>query len=131
MEPAKKYSIKPVDTTHIDLFIRELAEETGVSVAFIEAARPMIEKAFLEVSPENRDICLDQIRDIVRGQSETEAHIARAREAASKLEDAQLKYISSLDEIKKRSTQIRSAYNGVSFSMTNAFSDRPLKIIKA
>jgi len=131
MDSAKKYNNNFIDITYIEIYIRELAEETGVSMAFIEAARPLIEKAFSDVSPENRDVCLNQIRDIVQGQSETEAQISRAKEAASKLKKAQIEHVSNLSEIQKQNKQIKETRHRVSFSLVNAFSGRPAPIIKA
>lgn len=55
-----------------DMFIKSLVQKTGVSRRFIEAARPMIEKAFSEVSEEYRVKCLQDVETIVSRQAETE-----------------------------------------------------------
>ncbi len=94
-------SNRNLDLTEIEKFIEELAEETGVSRAFLDDAKAVIARAFTDVPPDRRPECLENIRTTVRMQAETEAAVRSSMESAKRLVQAEERLLTSLQELKK------------------------------
>ena len=100
----------------IEIYIAKLEKETGVSKRFLEAARPSIERAFLEVPEERRYECLEAIETSCRTQAETEKHIEKSLKNAKKLAEVEKKLMRSLASLKAETTLTRDRITAAAFN---------------
>jgi hypothetical protein len=119
MTTAKKFSIlidgenKSPDVM-ADIFIEEMALETGCSREFLDRARDSVYKLFRDVEGETLETCLDDIKGVITQQAETEGYCQRAIVAANKLSESQKKIGS---EFAKAGKQIAQAKNDLNIAM--------------
>ena len=73
------YSQDPDKAT--EEFLNEVRTKTGVSERFINAARPLVRRAFVEVLPDRLESCLASLMRAFSRQAEIEALATEARVA--------------------------------------------------
>ncbi|MCP4602517.1 MAG: hypothetical protein GY847_18705 [Proteobacteria bacterium] len=111
-----------IDMIEAEIFITKLKAETGISHRFLEAARPAIEKAFTLVPEENRNNCLDAIRESVRRQAETEATIESAYNFAEQIEEKQSALFGALKDLE---TETKRTKNSLIAAVLNIYTGNP------
>lgn len=100
----------------IELFIARMEKETGVSKRFLDAARPSIERAFLEVPRARRHECLTAIETSCRTQAETEKSIEQSLKNARKLASVEQKLAKSLADLKTETKLTRDRMTATAFN---------------
>ena len=99
----------------IEIFIAKLEKETGVSKRFLEAARPSIERAFIEVPKERRLECLEAIEMSCKNQAETEKSVEKSLESAKRLAVVEQKLTQSLAQLKAETQLTRDRMTATAF----------------
>ncbi len=96
MSTAKKFSsvsafVNQSPDVMADIFIDEMAAETGCSHRFLDSARVSVYKLFRDVEGDTLEACLDDIKNLIIQQAETENYCQRAVKAADKLAQSHMK----------------------------------------
>lgn len=100
----------------IETYIAKLEKETGVSKRFLEAARPSIERAFLEVPIERRFECLEAIEHSCKTQASTERSIERSMANTKKLAVVEKKLSDKLAALKAETKMTRDRVTAAAFN---------------
>jgi hypothetical protein len=118
MSIAKKVTPPSSDPgVYADIFIEEMRRETGCSDAFLMDARPALVKLYRDVQGEALETCLDDVRQLIAQQAETERICELAKEDARRLEQTQRQLDSDIRSIHRQVKEIRDTLQATALTM--------------
>ena len=108
---------------YADIFIEEMQQQTGCSEAFLVQARPALIKLYRDVKGEALENCLNDVRELIQQQAETERICAKAKEDAQKLDQMQMQLDSDLRNMRQQVNELRNTLQATSLilHMKNRF----------
>jgi hypothetical protein len=109
----------------IEVFMAKVQRETGVSRRFLEAARPAIEKTFLEIPEKNRPQCFDAIWETARQQAESEERLVEVKIVSEKFAMAERNMATELSNLKRQVTDTRQKIAKVAANMYTILAKNP------
>jgi len=128
MSIAKKVILPSSDPgVYADIFIDEMRQQTGCSDAFLMEARPALVKLYRDVKGEALDSCLDDVRQLIAQQAETERVCERAKEDARRLEQTQRQLDNDIRAMHRQVVEIRDTLQATAltmYAMKNSFAGK-------
>ncbi|MBN2716254.1 MAG: hypothetical protein JXX14_10395 [Deltaproteobacteria bacterium] len=127
MSTAKKIKTPAMDPgIYADIFIDEMREQTGCSDHFLAEARPSLIKLYRDVTGEPLETCLNDIRELIQQQADTERICAQARKDAIALEQTQRQLDSELKSMHRQVTDMRNTLRATAFTLFSMKGNRPI-----
>ena len=102
---------------YADIFIEEMQQQTGCSSKFLEEARPALIKLYRDVSGDALEVCLNDVRELIQQQADTERICEQARKDAKRLEEVQLKLGEDLQSMHRQVSEMRNALRATAFTL--------------
>lgn len=118
MSIAKKIKTPSLDPgVYADIFIEEMQQQTGCSTRFLDEARPALIKLYRDVSGEPLENCLNDIRQLIEQQAETERVCRKAKEEAKALEKIQTQLDTDLKIMHRQVSDMRDTLRATAFTL--------------